>query len=66
MNLRCTICDAVLARGSASGDRCPECGARSIFQVPTADQPRHGKDTGSRVPQAWDFSPDGPVLRRIR
>ncbi len=65
MNLRCTICDAVLPRSAAS-DRCPECGARAVFQTPTTEQPRHAKGAGTSVPHAWEFSPDGPVLRRIR
>ncbi len=65
MNSRCTICDAVIPRG-VSSERCPECGARGVFQTPTHEQPRHAKGTGSDVPRAWEFSPSGPVLRRIK
>ena len=65
MNLHCTICDAVVPRSSAR-ERCPECGARAVFQTPTAEAPRHAKGAGTSVPRAWEFSPDGPVLRRIR
>ena len=65
MNIRCTICDAVLAKGT-SGKRCPECGARAVFQIPTHENPRHPRGLGTSSHQAWEFSPDGPVLRRIR
>ena len=64
MNVRCTICDAVLARGPS--DRCPECGARDVFQVPTTETPRHAKSSAGESHNAWVFSPDGPVLRRFR
>jgi rRNA maturation protein Nop10 len=63
MNLRCTICDAVLAY-RPGGDHCPECGARAVFLVPTKDSPRHAKGAGTNVPHAWDMDPDGPILRR--
>jgi phage FluMu protein Com len=65
MNLRCTICDAVLAKASGA-DRCPECGARAVFQIPTSETPRHAKGAFGAGSRAWEFSPDGPVLRRIR
>jgi hypothetical protein len=66
MNLRCNICDAVMKR-HAPGERCPECGARGVFQVPTVEAPRHARSTGAGTSEhrGWDFSPDGPVLRRI-
>jgi phage FluMu protein Com len=65
MNLRCTICDAVLPRAT-SADRCPECGARALFQVPTTESPRHAQGAAGESTKAWEFSPDGPVLRRMR
>jgi phage FluMu protein Com len=65
MNLRCTICDAVIAR-RASADRCPECGARAIFQVPTKEAPRPAQGAAGDSTKAWEFSPDGPVLLRFR
>jgi phage FluMu protein Com len=65
MNLRCTICDAVLARATGT-DRCPECGARAVFQIPTREAPRHAKGAFGSESRAWEFSPDGPVLRRMR
>lgn len=65
MNVRCTICDAVLAKGISS-DRCPECGARAIFQKPTTEAPRHAQGAIGDEQRAWEFSPEGPVIRRIR
>jgi phage FluMu protein Com len=65
MNLRCTICDAVLARANAT-DRCPECGARAVFQIPTREALRHAKGAFGTDSRVWEFSPDGPVLRRFR
>jgi phage FluMu protein Com len=65
MNLRCTICDAVIAKASGT-DRCPECGARSVFQIPTTEAPRHAKGAFGSDLRVWEFSPDGPVLRRFR
>jgi phage FluMu protein Com len=65
MNVRCTICDAVLAVGTSS-DRCPECGARAVFQIPTTESPRHARGSVGENQRAWEFSPDGPVLRRIK
>jgi phage FluMu protein Com len=65
MNFRCTICEAILANGSAT-DRCPECGARSVFQIPTRESPRHAKEAAGGDYRVWEFSPDGPVLRRFR
>jgi phage FluMu protein Com len=64
MNLRCTICDAVLA--TSGTERCPECGARAVFQIPTRDAPRHAKGAFGSDSRVWEFSPSGPVLRRIR
>jgi hypothetical protein len=65
MNLRCTICDAVIARPAAA-DRCPECGARAMFQVPTTEAPRHADSAAGDSTRVWEFSPSGPVLRRMR
>jgi hypothetical protein len=65
MNLRCTICDAVVQR-SEGRERCTECGARAVFQTPTNEAPRPARDAGTSVPRAWEFSPSGPILRRIR
>jgi phage FluMu protein Com len=65
MNLRCTICNAVIA-GARTGDRCPDCGARPRFQVPTRDAPRHAEGAIGEAGTAWEFSPDGPILRRFR
>jgi hypothetical protein len=65
MNFRCTICDAVIPRQLA-GDHCPECGARAVFRTPTSEEPRHAKGSWTSLPRAWEFSPDGPVLRRSR
>jgi hypothetical protein len=65
MNARCTICDAVLST-RAGQHRCPECGARAEFQVATAETPRHAKWIGAGDEhRGWDFSPSGPVLRRM-
>ncbi len=65
MNARCTICDAVVST-RAGKDRCPECGARAEFQVTTTEAPRHARSAGvGDAPVAWDFSPSGPVLRRM-
>lgn len=65
MNLRCTICDAVLEKATGA-DRCSECGARSVFQIPTTDSPRNAKGAFGSDSRVWEFSPDGPVLRRFR
>lgn len=64
MNTKCTICDAVLPRAQAG--RCPECGAKAEFQVPTTESPRHARGVGQNEQRAWEFGPDGPRLRRIR
>jgi hypothetical protein len=64
MNSRCSICDAVIAPNKAQ-DRCPECGARATFQTPTTESPRHAKSLGGQGRLEWEFSPDGPVLRRV-
>jgi hypothetical protein len=64
MNFKCTICDAVVRSQAAM--RCPECGARADFQVRTADQPRHARSLGNPEQRVWEFSPDGPRVRRIK
>jgi phage FluMu protein Com len=65
MNFRCTICNAVVAR-TAGQDRCPECGARAVFQIPTTESPRHAPGAGAAPRMVWEISPEGPRLRRLR
>lgn len=65
MNARCTICDAVVS-ARAGQARCPECGARAEFQVTTTEAPRHAKSAGVGDHEyGWDFSPSGPMRRRL-
>jgi hypothetical protein len=63
MNFRCEICDAVL-EGHGDDRPCDECDARPMFLVPTLEPPRRPKGHAEEVARAWDFAPDGPVLRR--
>lgn len=62
MNARCTICNSVISKRPGI-ERCPDCGARAEFQLPTSESPRH--EGGKGPAYVWEFSPSGPVRKRI-